>query len=45
MTQVMYMKNAFVSALKYVNLVLQHLENDKDNFYYALAYMWNYKIT
>ncbi len=45
MVQVMYAKNAFVPALKYCNTIIQHLENNKKSHYYALAIMWEYRIT
>lgn len=45
MVQVMHLKNSFISALKYVNIALQHLANKKDSHFYALAYMMEYRIS
>lgn len=45
LSQVLFAKNAFSSALKYANLVLQKTENDKTSPLYALGFMMAYIIT
>ena len=44
MSKVLLLKNAIVSALKYIMLAMKKLENKKDSDLYALAFMIHYEI-